>query len=277
MSSSVYRDGLRQYLPEGCSEIISDWLIELKLKVVLWNHRKTKLGDFRASSDQPFASISINKSLNPYAFLITIVHEIAHAVVYEKYSRRVKPHGEEWKYEYKKRMLVFFEMRVFPLELEPIIAQHLINPKASATADIEMEKALKKHDTTQSDNLFLDDLVDGDRFVMRDGKVFIKDKKRRSRHLCHEVTSNRSFLISGLAEVKLLDSSNNLPQPKKINLADQKLIVENLKIGDKFKISNGMILIKGEKRRTRFICTEVKTKNQFLVPGNLEAELLEIM
>ena len=39
----------------------------------------------------------MNNNLNKYSFLITITHEIAHMMIWEKHQNKVDPHGEEWK------------------------------------------------------------------------------------------------------------------------------------------------------------------------------------
>jgi len=204
MSEKIFRKGLSPHLPEKSVNIIAGWLAHLNLRLVLWNHRKTKLGDFRAplrKGDR--ASVSVNQSLNPYSFLITLVHEIAHAAVYKTYGRSVKPHGIEWKNEYKNRLLVFLNNRTFPEELEREIAYHLINPKASATADIGLVKALRKYDTDSSESvIYVDDLNEGDHFMLSNGRVFIKGIKQRTRHQCIEESTQKRFLVSGVAEVK---------------------------------------------------------------------------
>jgi len=206
MSEKVFRKGLQPYLPENTVNIIAGWLAHLDLRLVLWNHRKTKLGDFRAPRhSRERASVSVNQSLNPYAFLITIVHEIAHAAIYKTYGRTVKPHGVEWKNEYKNRMLVFLNKRVLPEDIEREIAAHLINPKASATADIDLAKVLRKYDNDSPETIiYLDDLKEGDRFMASDGRIFIKGVKRRTRHQCVEADTTNEYLVSGLAEVKKL-------------------------------------------------------------------------
>lgn len=207
MREKIFREGLQPFLPEGSVSIIVEWLVHLDLKVVLWNHRKTKLGDFRAPvRNGDIASISINKSLNPYSFLITIVHEIAHAAVYKTYGRSVKPHGIEWKNEYKSRLLVFLNKRIFPKELEGEVGYHLINPKASATAEISLAKALRNYDENHSTSIvYVDDLSVGDRFMLSNGRVFIKGEKQRTRHQCIEEATRRRFLVAGVAEVKKLN------------------------------------------------------------------------
>jgi hypothetical protein len=207
MNEKIFREGLQEYLPDNSVDIIVGWLVNLELKVVLWRHRKTKLGDFRAPRVKgDYASISVNESLNPYSFLITIVHEIAHAAVYKTYGRTVKPHGVEWKKEYKSRLLVFLNNRVFPEDLEGEIAHHLINPKASSSADVGLTKALRNYDKEASASvIYVDDLNEGDRFKLSSGRVFIKGAKRRTRHQCVEESTQRRFLVSGLAEAKKLN------------------------------------------------------------------------
>jgi len=207
MNEKIFREGLQPYLPDNSADIIARWIDQLELKVVLWKHRKTKLGDFRAPRGKVgYASISVNKSLNPYSFLITIVHEIAHAAVYRTYGRSVKPHGDEWKKEYQSRLLVFLNNRIFPEDLEGEIAHHLINPKASSSAEVGLAKALRKYDNETSGSIiYVDDLSEGDRFMLSDGRIFIKGRKQRTRHQCVEESTQRKFLISGLAEVKRLD------------------------------------------------------------------------
>ena len=45
---------------------------------------------------RPHHRISVNENLNPYAFLITLLHEVAHMTTWEKHRlrmRRCRPHG----------------------------------------------------------------------------------------------------------------------------------------------------------------------------------------
>jgi SprT protein len=204
MSIEVYREGLKPYLPTGTETHVAQWLMDLRLQLVLYSHRKTKYGDFRPAQNGKPARVSVNTSLNPFSFLVTLVHEIAHAAVHQQYGRKVKPHGKEWKEEYRNRLLIFLSQRVFPISLEAAIAQHLKNPKATVTADIQLERALRTFDTGGESIVYLDDLKEGDRFALSDGRTFIKGKKRRTRHLCVDLKSKRSYLISGLAEVEKL-------------------------------------------------------------------------
>lgn len=74
-----------KYLPSFSIEMIEDLIKEIKVNVKVVNSRKTKLGDFRVINNQFY--ITINNDLNQYSFLITLVHELAHAYTFLKYNR----------------------------------------------------------------------------------------------------------------------------------------------------------------------------------------------
>ena len=131
-------------MPEKSHNFLQCWVDELKIDIRISNPRKTKLGDFKVINN--VMQISINNDLNPYSFLITLTHELAHAFVYLKYGSLVKPHGVEWKNTFKSLMLNFINQSVFPDELLRLLSRHLINPKASTMSDIKLSFALRKYD-----------------------------------------------------------------------------------------------------------------------------------
>ena len=61
--------------------------------------------------------ISVNNSANPYRFLITIIHEIAHLVAFKDFGYFIKPHGKEWKSCYQKLITPFLKPEIFPQKL----------------------------------------------------------------------------------------------------------------------------------------------------------------
>jgi hypothetical protein len=38
---------------------------------------------------------------------MTLIHEIAHLVAFEKYGRNIKPHGQEWKHTFQQLMVPY--------------------------------------------------------------------------------------------------------------------------------------------------------------------------
>jgi hypothetical protein len=175
------------------------------LKVV--NERKTRHGDYRRLENGQH-KITVNASLNNYRFLITLVHEIAHLVAFEKYGRGIKPHGIEWKYTFQDLMLPFIRPEVFPNKVLPVIANHFRNPKASSDTDAQLSIALKQFDE-QNDKNYIFEIPLGSTFRIYNGKVFKKGNRRVKRYECVEVSSGRMYLFQPNAEVELLKKQHN--------------------------------------------------------------------
>jgi hypothetical protein len=196
-------DVLKKYLPERavatCLELIQNTGVHLKIV----NERVTRHGDYRRMPDGRH-QITVNATLNQYRFLITLVHEIAHLVAFEKYGRRIKPHGLEWKHTFQHLMLPFIRPEIFPSKLLPLLAKHFRNPKASSSTDAKLSIALKQFDTQQSDNSYVFELPIGTVFRIHNGKMYQKGKKRVKRYECIELDSGRMFLFQPNAEVEII-------------------------------------------------------------------------
>ena len=192
---------LKKYLPERavlpCFELIQQTQVHLKIV----NERVTRHGDYRRMSDGRH-QITVNATLNKYRFLITLIHEIAHLVAFEKYGRRIKPHGLEWKHTFQHLMLPFIRPEVFPSKLLPLLAKHFKNPKASSSTDAQLSVALKKYDTQQSDKSYVFELPIDSIFRIYNGKLYKKGNKRIKRYECVEVSTGRMYLFQPNAEVE---------------------------------------------------------------------------
>jgi len=71
-------DFLRQFVPEKSGLLLLSQLSVFPGKIRIAKPRKTKLGDFRAGKIPAQTKISVNSDLNQFAFLITLLHEVAH-------------------------------------------------------------------------------------------------------------------------------------------------------------------------------------------------------
>ena len=170
---------------------------------VISRSRSSKLGDFRFRRDQPLQKITINHDLNPYQFLITYIHEVAHHRVYAAHSIRCLPHGIEWKRTFQELMFPMIDDKsVFPVDILIPLRRHMHNPKASSGADLFLMKELRKYDTQDPDRLktLLSDVKLGEKFELKH-RVFQKLESRRTRVLCMEVATGKRFLISNHAAV----------------------------------------------------------------------------
>ena len=194
---------LQKYLPEhavaNCFELIKANHVHLKFV----NERQTRHGDYRKDT-QGFHLITVNSSLNKYRFLITLIHEIAHLVAFEKYGRMIKPHGEEWKTTFQRLMVPFIRPEIFPNQLLPLLARHFRNPKASSDTDAKLAIALKVFDEKETDKNYIFDIPMGSTFRIPNGKIFKKIALRVKRYECLEVSSGRMYLFQPNAEVELL-------------------------------------------------------------------------
>lgn len=196
---------LSTYLPERavapCIALIKDNRVHLKIV----NERVTRHGDYRRLENGQH-QITVNATLNKYRFLITLVHEIAHLVAFEKYGRRIKPHGVEWKHTFQYLMLPFIRPEIFPSGILPLLARHFKNPKASSSTDAQLSIALKKFDEQQSDKSYVFELPLGSVFRIYNGKLFRKGNRRTKRYECVEVSSGKVYLFQPNAEVELITS-----------------------------------------------------------------------
>lgn len=194
-----------KYVPEEAIPLMADWLRTYKLHLTISKSRQSKLGDFRPAFGQKGARISVNGDLNPYHFLITFTHEVAHAAVWEKHANKVFPHGEEWKQTYIQKLQIMATEVSFPEEVQRAIKKHLNRPKASSCADPSLYKVLKKFDKNAESITYLEDLEEGQLFSINEKRRFQKGKKRRSRYECISLENKRLYYVSAHAEVKLLE------------------------------------------------------------------------
>jgi len=181
----------------------------ISLKVV--GHRTSKSGDFRAARKNIPACITVNGNLNPYAFLITLVHEIAHhhvntdhAAQLRKFTFRRKsrplPHGREWKEKFRSLMGPFLNRDVFPDDIFPVLVRYLESPKASSSADHDLSRVLKRYDGPDSTRR-LEELVFDAVFTLNGRKTFRKKERIRTRYRCICMKISRIYLVSAGAPV----------------------------------------------------------------------------
>nr|WP_316742854.1 SprT-like domain-containing protein [Pedobacter antarcticus] len=191
---------LARYMPEQAAPVIAKWIDYFQCEFKISKSRSTKLGDYRHPFRQTGHQISVNNNLNRYAFLVTTVHEFAHLLTWNEFQHKVKPHGAEWKSNYKKMMIPFLEQRVFPEDLERAISTYLTNPSASSCTDLHLSRALKKYDSS-GDHTRLEELDTHTVFRIKDGRRFKKGERLRKRYRCECLDNGNIYLFSPLAEV----------------------------------------------------------------------------
>lgn len=202
MNINLFHTTLSQYIPELALPYCTELWVEYNYTFRIAKHRATKLGDYRFEPQKSKHIISVNANLNPYNFLITYIHEVAHCANVIRNGRKVPPHGKQWKFIFRELMLPILNQDVFPDDLLRVLARHLKSPKASSQSDQLLVMALRKYDLEQPGKLLVD-LHKGDSFRLNN-RVFEKIQLRRSRVLCKDVKTGRNYLISAIAPVEEL-------------------------------------------------------------------------
>lgn len=202
-----YKAILGKYLPDNTAETIVTSLQRHKAHLRISRGRSTKLGDYRPPQNGKGHQISVNHDLNKYAFLITLVHELAHLVIYEEYGNRVKPHGKEWKQTYRLMMEPFMTDSVFPDDIHAALENYLSKSYASSGADINLSRVLQQYD--DDPGIALESIAEGSIFRLSNGRIFKKGPRVRKRYRCLRLDNQRVYLVNPLARVSLPDSDDS--------------------------------------------------------------------
>lgn len=195
-------DVLEKYIPSASVSLVFELIKDNKVHLKIVNERVTRHGDYRKMSNGQH-QITVNASLNKYRFLITLVHEIAHLVAFQKYGRAIKPHGLEWKHCFQTLMLPYLRPEVFPNNLLPLLAKHFRNPKATSDTDAKLALALKQYDPDNDKN-YIFEIPFGREFRIYNGKIFRRGERRVKRYECIEVATGKAYLFNPNAEVEML-------------------------------------------------------------------------
>ena len=189
-------------------DLIARWFAVRRVSLKITRARSTKTGDFRPPRNGNLPVITVNGSLNRYAFLITLVHEIAHYHRFETCEsqitlfrkRREPPHGSKWKEEFRCQLAPFLTPSVFPEELLEVMKKHMKNPRASTYSDPLLARVLMRFDPVKQ-TVSVEEIPEGAGFVTPRGLHFRKEGKLRKRYRCICVTNRKTYLFSPLAQV----------------------------------------------------------------------------
>lgn len=203
MSTNRFREILNTKVPAAaldyCVQLWEQHQFHFKLK----RKRNSKLGDYRYDPKSKSHTITVNHDLNKFSFLITYLHEVAHLVTFQAHGRKVRPHGSEWKQNFKLIALPVLNDQVFPSNVLSLFAGYLKNPKASSCSDHRLFQSLAAFD--DQPKTFLTEISVGQPFVFAN-RTFAKESLRRTRYVCKEISTGKKYLISKSAQVEALHS-----------------------------------------------------------------------
>ena len=190
------------FLPPNTFEEVAQYFQNHTIHLTLTRERKSVLGDYRRPSKaEPYHRISVNATLHQYSFLITLLHELAHMLVFLQYKDQVMPHGNEWKMQFQKMLIPYIGKKFFPEDIEAALVRYLNNPKASTCTDTNLYKALYRYSNNKNGWTLLEDLPVGAHFKIANGAQYALLEKRRTRYRCQDLNSGKMYLFPSIYEV----------------------------------------------------------------------------
>lgn len=188
---------LEKYLPQNTLHYLKIWFVDYYIHIKITRTRNSKLGDYRKLKDNSH-EITINSTLVPELFFFVLTHELAHLIAFEKYGRRISPHGNEWKETFRQMLLQSID--VYDENLRPIIVKFSQSPKANFMASPDLVKYF--HIERQDDALvFIEKLQKGDFFIYRNEKYLLEGLIKKN-YLCKNLATGRKYSFKPLARVE---------------------------------------------------------------------------
>ena len=106
-----------KHLPDNAVHYCFDLWKKYQFDFKISRKRQSKLGDFKFHLRLSRQVITINTDLNPFSFLITYIHEVAHLQVYQNGEGRSSPHGIPWKKNFRELLSPMLNDLVFPPDI----------------------------------------------------------------------------------------------------------------------------------------------------------------
>lgn len=198
---------LTAYTTDAGAQLVVDLVSQYGFKLIIKRDRVTKLGDYTHPTPlRPFHQITINGSLNKYAFLVTFIHEVAHLVTWNNHKRKVTPHGKEWKQNYHNLLFPLIAPEYFPEDVQLALKKHCNNIKSSSSYDIQLTKVLSSYSENHEETTTINDLKNGESFRYK-GRLFVKGDTLRTRVKCECITDRKSYVFHPLAPIEILEEN----------------------------------------------------------------------
>lgn len=207
MAKEVELGVLAEFIPNAAVAPIIDYLHLYSIHLKIRRERKTKYGDYSPAHDGKPHTITVNGNLNPYQFLVTLLHEIAHLETHVQYGWRVSPHGKEWKISFGNLLHRFAPLGVFPNDVWQALERYAQNPAASSCRDVNLFKTLRRYDVpkagaiTTGRMVLVSELMPNDFFRTQKGEQYRLIEKKRTRMVCEHTATKTKYLFPAIYEV----------------------------------------------------------------------------
>lgn len=245
----------KKYLPEKSVSYCHRLWKENHIQFTISKPRKTLYGNYMFKGGVHY--ISVNGDLNPEAFLVTYLHEVAHLLVRVHYKNRMKPHGREWQHQFRELMKPMIHDAVFEPEVSRALWNHISSPTATSCADPVLHQLLHTHHDDDNETVAVNDCRPGTYFIFN-ARMFRMLRKIRTRYECMDLESGNLYRFQPSARVRMMDYE---PEDPTDHSATR---LHHLLPGERFVFNHKRFEMK-EMRRTRFVCKEVATGKLFLI------------
>lgn len=200
---------LEKYLPQAAVPWALAKMKQHGIHLRITGYRQSKLGDYRPPRPGEPHRISINHHLNPQAFVITFVHEVAHLEVFLKHGKGVAPHGPEWQEHYARLLYEMCRLGALEAEIRHYLESRGFRHGASSCSDPTLLRLLRHYDRPiHPEVVLLEEVPEGAVFVLANGRLFRKGPLKRQRFLCRCLKTGKDYLIHHLTEVRPFPSAS---------------------------------------------------------------------
>lgn len=203
-AKEIFAQNLSLHIPEEAISCVVEHFFAQPTKLKVTPERKSIEGTYIAPhAPHYFHTITINNNLNKYAFLFTLMHEIAHMKVWIANIGKPTPksHGTEWKQTFDH--ILADVMNCFPADIAVAIEKYKQNVPAATCRDEDLYKLFRQYDTETP--IFLDDVPIGTIFKLKDyEQTFQKIKKLRKHYVCLDIKTQKNYKVSALAKIELI-------------------------------------------------------------------------
>lgn len=192
---------LQKYLPENTLPFLKSWFGDHYIHIKITKGRNSKLGDYRKLPDKSHL-ITVNSTLDPQLFFFVLTHELAHLLAFEKYGRRIAPHGNEWKQTYREMLLE--SLSIYSDDLKPIIIKFYHSPKANFMASPDLVRYFHMSDLPEH-LCFVEDLTPHNIFIYNKQRYRMIEKLKKN-YLCENLDNGKKYIFKSLAKVEKINS-----------------------------------------------------------------------
>jgi hypothetical protein len=231
--------------------------------------RKSIFGVYRFKNS--IHQISVNGDLNPHAFLVTFLHEVAHLLVRKSQSRRVQPHGKEWQNAFREIMQPVLIEEIFPKPILSHLIRHLEKPSATTCSDetlygLLMGKATQKIEIPGWSSIA--GLSEGTPFSYG-GRHFLRLRQLRKRIECIHEETGTFYRFHPEVHVKVESHTD-----KSLKFQQSFIQVGDLNQGNVFRSQGRKFKIKSRAGR-KVLALEVGSSTIFAFPYSLLVQTIE--